>query len=106
VFNVQVLNDAVAELSEAGREQIQKMIDSFEEYKAEVVRLTDVAEGFEQLSIQLQKDKEHMQEHLDLQAEKITNLTTSGTDGVEVIKPKEEFIDSAHSITEEKNYHV
>ncbi len=85
MFNVQVLNDAVAELSDAGKQEIQKMVDAFEEYKVEVERLTEVAEGFEQLSIQLQKDKDALQYVTNVQDAKITELINIISD----LTPKE-----------------
>ena len=75
MFNVQVLNDAVTSLTDEGRTEIQKLVDTFEGYKTDFVKLTDLAEGFEQVSIQLVKEKEQLQAHLDLQGEKITTLT-------------------------------
>ena len=75
MFNVQVLNDAVANLSDEGKAELQKMINIFEEYKQEVERLTEVAEGFEQLSKNLQRDKENLELTVKEQAARISGLT-------------------------------
>lgn len=75
MFNVEILNNAVLALSDEGRAELQKMVNIFEEYKQEVARLQEVADGFEQLSINLQKDKENLEATVASQAEKIKELS-------------------------------
>lgn len=74
MFNVKALNDAILQLSDEGKAEIQKMVNVFSEYKQEVERLEEVAEGFEQLSIRLQKDKENLEYTVKSQAAKIAEL--------------------------------
>jgi predicted DNA-binding protein (UPF0251 family) len=74
MFNVQILNDAVAKLSPEGKEQLQLMINKFDEYKLEVEKLRDIADESQKLANKLQIDNENLQATVDSQAEKITEL--------------------------------
>ena len=61
MFNVEILNNAITSLTSEGRAEIQKMVDIFEQYKQDVQTLTEQAEAFEQLSINLQRDKDALE---------------------------------------------
>ena len=77
MFNVKILNDAVLQLSDEGKAEIQKMVDIFTDYKAEVERLEEIAAGFEQLSKNLQRDKENLEFTAKRQAERIEKLSAN-----------------------------
>ena len=90
MFNVQVLNKAISELSSESKAEIQKMVDIFDAYQTEVKTLSEQAEAFEQLAITLQRDKENLITTITSQAEKIKELTAPSS----IIQPKEEFLNS------------
>ena len=74
MFNVQILNDAVAKLSPEGKKQLQLMINKFDEYKPEVEKLRDIADESQKLANKLQIDKENLEHTVKSQADRITEL--------------------------------
>lgn len=47
MINTEVLDKAVKELSDEGKQEIVKMINTFEDYRAEVAKLEETANAFE-----------------------------------------------------------
>ena len=77
MFNIEILKKAVEEISPEGREQLQKMIDAFEDLKKESKKLEEIAEAYEALNKKLITDKEHLEHTVDSQADRIMELVAS-----------------------------
>lgn len=64
MFNVKVLDEAIKNLPDEGKKEIAKMVQVLEGFQSEVDRLSEIADGFEQLSKNLQKENEELKAKL------------------------------------------
>lgn len=64
MFNVEILDKAVTSLSDEGKEEIKKMVDMFQDMKAEVAKLEEIANAYEIVCNNQKKEIEELKAEL------------------------------------------